>query len=574
MSRRTAPVAALLAFAALFSMVIAAAAAAATGVEPSTVTDTMLPGASTTISKTVETSPIPPNPDIFFLADTTGSMGGAVDNVRTGNTNVMAQVLAAQPTAQFGVGEYKDVGSAFAYKLNQSITANQANVNAGMGQWFASGGGDTPECQLFALQSLATSPLTGFRIGSSRIVVWFGDAIGHDPCSGATEVTATAALVAAGIRVIAISTGEENNLNGTGQASRIAAATGGTFLAGASDDQVSDAILDGLQNLPVTVSHAVSCETGVSASLTPASQAGTSGDVFTFSETYGVNPGTSAGTYGCTVKFLINGMDGGPEFTETITITVTVPAPDLAIAKTGPAQVTEGDNITYTLTATNNGPTTATGVTVSDPVPANSTFVSASPGCALAAGVVTCTAGVMAPGSSQVFTIVVMAGSGNTVVNTATIDGLQDDPNAANNSATVTTQINHNPVCTAATTGLGLLWPPNHKMVNGQIAGVTDVDPGDVITLSIGGITQDEPVNGAADGNTSPDATIGSGGAFQVRAERSGQGDGRVYRVAFTASDGEGGTCSGIGRIGVPHDQGGQPVPIDSAPPSFNSLLP
>ena len=572
MSRRTAPVAALLALAALFSMVIAAAAAAAPGVTPNTVTATLLPGASQTISKSVETSPIPPNPDIFFLADTTGSMGGAVANVRTGNGNVMATVVAAQPTAQFGVGEYKDTTDSFAYRLNQPITANQAAVTAGMTQWFAGGGGDTPECQFNALFQLATSPLTGFRTGSSRIVVWFGDAIGHDPCNGATELAATAALVAAGIRVIAISTGDENNLNGTGQASRIAAATGGTFLAGASDDQVSDAILDGLQNLPVSVSHTVSCDPGVNASLTPASQTGTSGDVFTFSETYGVNLGTLAGTYGCTVKFLINAMDGGPGFTETITITV--PAPDLAIAKTGPAQVTEGTNITYTLTARNLGPTTATGVTVSDPVPANSTFVSASAGCALAAGVVTCTAGTLAPGASQVFTIVVKAGSGNTVVNTATIDGLQDDPNAANNSATVTTQINHNPVCTAATTGLGLLWPPNHKMVNGRIAGVTDVDPGDVITLSISGITQDEPVNGEADGNTSPDATIGANGAFKVRAERSGQGDGRVYRVAFTASDGEGGSCSGIGRIGVPHDQGGQPVPIDSAPPSFNSLLP
>ena len=112
-------------------------------------------------------------------------------------------------------------------------------------------------------------------------------------------------------------------------------------------------------------------------------------------------------------------------------------------------------------------------------------------------------------------------------------------------------------------------------MVNGRIAGVTDVDPGDVITLSISGITQDEPVNGEADGNTSPDATIGSGGAFQVRC--------RTFRDRATdastgsrsrASDGEGGTCSGIGRIGVPHDQGGQPAPVDSAPPSFNSLLP
>ena len=372
--------------------------------------------------------------------------------------------------------------------------------------------------------------------------------------------------------MIAISTGAANNLDGTGQATRIANATGGVFLSGASDDEVSDAILEGLSNLPVTVTHMVTCDPGVSASLTPASQTAVSGTTFTFSETYGVNAGTLAGTYGCTVQFLLNGMSGGPAFRETITITV--PAPDLAIAKTGPAQVTEGDNITYTLTARNLGPTTATGVTVSDPVPANSTFVSASAGCAHAAGVVTCTAGTMAPGATQVFTIVVQAGSGNTVVNTATIDGDQDDPNPANNSATVTTNINHNPVCTAATTGLGLLWPPNHKLVDGQIAGVTDVDPGDVITLTITGITQDEPVNGEADGNTSPDATIGANGAFKVRAERSGQGDGRVYRVSFTASDGEGGECSAIRRIGVPHDQGGQPVPIDSAPPSFNSLLP
>lgn len=572
MSRRTAPVAALFALAAIFSMAIVAAAAAAPGVTPSTVTATLLPGASNTISKSVETSPIPPNPDIFFLADTTGSMGGAVANVRAGNANVMATVLLAQPTAQFGVGEYKDTGDSFAYRLNQAITANTADVNTGMTQWFASGGGDTPECQLFALQQVATSAATGFRTGSSRIVVWFGDAVGHDPCSGATEATATAALVAADIRVIAISTGALNNLDGTGQASRIAAATGGTFLSGASDSQVSAAILAGLQNLPVTVTHTVTCAPGVSASLTPLTQTAVSGTTFTFSETYGVNAGTLAGTYVCTVQFLLNGMSGGPAFRETITITV--PAPDLAIAKTGPAQVTEGDNITYTLTATNNGPTTATGVTVTDPVPANSTFVSASAGCALAAGVVTCTAGTLAPLATQSFTIVVQAGSGNTVVNTATIDGLQDDPVAANNSATVTTNINHNPVCTNATTGLGLLWPPNHKLVNGQIAGVTDVDPGDVITLSVTGITQDEPVNGEADGNTSPDATIGANGAFKVRAERSGLGDGRVYRVSFSASDGEGGECSGIRRIGVPHDQGGQSVPIDSAPPSFNSLLP
>ena len=119
------------------SVALGGAAFAAPGVTPSTVTDTLLPGASQTISKSVETSPIPPNPDIFFLADTTGSMGGAVANVRTGNANVMATVLTAQPTAEFGVGEYKDTTDAFAYRLNQAITANTADVQTGMNAWVA-----------------------------------------------------------------------------------------------------------------------------------------------------------------------------------------------------------------------------------------------------------------------------------------------------------------------------------------------------------------------------------------------------------------------------------------------------
>ena len=569
MKRRTAPAAVLFALAAVFSTVVVAAAAAAPGVTPATVTDTMLPGETETISKTVETPAIPPNPDIFFLADSTGSMGSAIANVKANATSIMNQVLAAQPTAQFGAGEYRDVGDAFVYRLNQAITANTAAVQTGINAWIADGGGDTPEGQLFALEQVA-GPTTGFRTGSSRILVWFGDAPGHDPRNGSTEASATAALVAAGVRVIAISTGF-NQLDATGQATRIANATGGTFFAGASDSQVAAAILAGLANLPATVTHSVSCPAGVSATLTPASQTVTSGGTVTFSETYGVGAGTLAGTYVCTVDFLINGVSGGNAFRETITITV--PPPDLAVAKTGPAQVTEGNTITYSLTATNLGPTTATGVEITDPVPAGSTFSSAGAGCTQAAGVVTCTAGTLAPGASQSFTISVIAGSGNSIVNTATIDGDQADPNAANDTASVTTVINHNPVCTAASSGLGDLWPPNHKLVRGQVADVTDPD-GDPVALTITGITQDEPVNGAADGNTSPDATVGSNGAFQVRAERSGLGDGRVYAIAFSASDGEGGSCSDTLLVGVPHDQGGGSTPIDSAPPMFNSLLP
>ena len=49
------------------------------------------------------------------------------------------------------------------------------------------------------------------------------------------------------------------------------------------------------------------------------------------------------------------------------------------------------------------------------------------------------------------------------------------------------------------------------------------------VTVTVTGVTQDEPINGSGDGDTSPDAVL-QGGAALVRAERSGNGTGRVYR--------------------------------------------
>ena len=136
-----------------------------------------------------------------------------------------------------------------------------------------------------------------------------------------------------------------------------------------------------------------------------------------------------------------------------------------------------------------------------------------------------------------------------------------DAGGAGSISDTHTIFVNTPPSCVGATAG-GPIWPPNHKFVARSITGVTDAD-GDPVTVTITGITQDEPLNGVADGNTSPDAVIGSGGSFRVRAERAGTGDGRVYRISFTGADDAGGVCSGVVRIGVPHDQSGAP-PVDS----------
>ena len=547
-------------------LAVGTAQAVTPGVEPATVSTTLNPGESFTVTKTVHTPTIPPKPDIVFLADTTGSMGPTLTNVQTNATAIMNDVRSAQSDSDFAAAQYKDVACGGGFNLDQSISSSIPAVQTAIGTWLAGGGCDTPEDQLDALFELATNPSVGFRTDSTRVVVWFGDASGHNPSNGHSLAQVIAALVAADIEVIAIPviTLEGDGLDSTGQATAIATATGGAVLPSATPDQVSAAILSGLSNLPVTVAPSSTCDAGLTTTLvalTP--ETVTSGADVVYTETITVDPGNPGGTtLHCTVDFKLNGLSGGPAFTQSITVGVN--GADLGVVKTGPALVTQGHDFTYHLTASNSGPAAATGVTVTDTLPANSTFVSASAGCAQAAGVVTCTAGNLASGASTTFDITVTAGSsGTSLTNVATISGDQSDPNGANNSSTVTTALNHNPVCTAVNGGPDL-WPPNHKFKLITLTGATDPD-GNAVVLTITGVTQDEPLNGLGDGDTSPDAAVGpASNKVKLRAERSGLGDGRVYRIAFTGSDGLGGTCAGVATVGVPHDQGGGSTPIDS----------
>lgn len=56
-----------------------------------------------------------------------------------------------------------------------------------------------------------------------------------------------------------------------------------------------------------------------------------------------------------------------------------------------------------------------------------------------------------------------------------------------------------------------------------------------------------------------------------LRAERAGTGNGRVYVVHFTASDGQGGNCSGTVKVGVPHSK---KDPAGEGPQLYNSFAP
>ncbi len=213
--------------------------------------------------------------DIYFLADTTGSMEPILAAVRAGAGAILGGLGGFD--FAFGVGNYKDFGSGdpYAFQPQQSVTKVAASVQAAINAWSASGGGDTPEGQFFALDRLAEpagGPI-GWRADSTRIIVWFGDAPAHDPVCAAlsglpgaiTEASVSAKLAGEKIAAIAISTttGTPGALDAdpaplstdysgacgapggsAGQATRIAAATGGIHATGIDATTIVQTIID------------------------------------------------------------------------------------------------------------------------------------------------------------------------------------------------------------------------------------------------------------------------------------------------------------------------------------------
>jgi hypothetical protein len=116
---------------------------------------------------------------------------------------------------------------------------------------------------------------------------------------------------------------------------------------------------------------------------------------------------------------------------------------------------------------------------------------------------------------------------------------------------------NRPPDCTEAYADPACLWPPNHKFVDITIMGVTDPDD-DPVNITITEITSDEATatdKGSGGAKHAPDADGVGTDTASVRAERSGNADGRVYVISFTADDGRGGECEGSVIVNVPHDQ-------------------
>jgi hypothetical protein len=259
--------------------------------------------------------------DVYFLMDETGSMGGTIASVQAAAASILAQTAGLGDVA-FAVGGYQDVGDTFVYRSLTDITTSTSQTQTAINSWGAFDGGDWPEANLFALQEAAST--TSWRAGSERILVWFGDASGHDPSAGgATETSATAALVAQGIAVQAVSVGY-NQLDAYGQATRIASATGGAFFSGIDTSTLVDTINDAITNAVSTYTNVgldlSAVPAGVTVSAVPSSATGSfdrSVDrTFDFAVTF---TGVTEGSY----DFDIYGtVDGGRVAMESDSITV------------------------------------------------------------------------------------------------------------------------------------------------------------------------------------------------------------------------------------------------------------
>ena len=388
-------------------LVVAASPAAWANVTPASYEGVLAPGGSVEVVKTVDVPAAPTQADVFFLADTTGSMGATLSNMKVNMAAIIADLRGQITDVWFGAGDYKDFPSTrspYAFRKGAGIGPSDGlggNFDAveAIMFWGAASGGDLPEAQFFALDRLADSadPLgINWREGGMKVVVWVGDAPAHDSvCSSIsglgydiTEASVTQKLVDAGIVVVAIDAravfspglnaspaGATNTdyvgcaQTGTaGQAQRIAAATGGVFFNNVAPNQVAAQIMASLDVLTYDVTaNPVGCAP-LQVSFAPASHNNVAGGgQVQFTETISLPASVTpaqlppGGQINCSVDFLANGSSIG---TQSISVQVPTATAKLRLVKSVDSQpdgVFDDDPSGWTFTVTGaGGPWTGT----------------------------------------------------------------------------------------------------------------------------------------------------------------------------------------------------------------------
>lgn len=156
----------------------------------------------------------------------------------------------------------------------------------------------------------------------------------------------------------------------------------------------------------------------------------TAGETKTFDFTVKINSGVSDGTVINNCATVYTGTresdtDNNVSCVETTVGPTTPSTADVSIEKTGPATVTAGGTITYTITVTNNGSGDATGLSFTNLVNSNTTVTLLPDGCTSPSGTITCQVGTESSGETKTYTI------------TETVDSSTADGTVLENCATL-----------------------------------------------------------------------------------------------------------------------------------------
>jgi len=100
------------------------------------------------------------------------------------------------------------------------------------------------------------------------------------------------------------------------------------------------------------------------------------------------------------------------------------------------------------------------------------------------------------------------------------------------------------------------LWPPNHKMVPVTVEVSSSGLYGAEAICYITSVSSNEPEDGLGDGDTTLDWEVTEDLTVNLRAERSGSGDGRIYTHTVECTDSSGNTTTATTEVTVPHDLG------------------
>ena len=262
-------------------------------------------------------------------------MNPAIGNVQANLSTIITTVQTAQPDAQFAVADYKDMGIPPAlHGRHSSPTASAAAAIAAANSITASGAATSPRTR--STPSTRSAPARSAS-GPTRPVSssGSGDAMGHDPSNGKTINDAIHRAQRCQCQVLAVNV--DTPASRAPRSMPVARPPRSPRPTGAYLGTVgatrSRARSSGLTNLDATVTAVPTCDPGLSVSLSPASQTVPSGTSATFDEAITVAAGATQGaTLHCSTNFLVNGLDAGPAFVQSVAITVNdVTAPTVSL---------------------------------------------------------------------------------------------------------------------------------------------------------------------------------------------------------------------------------------------------